>query len=99
MSETPDRPEPVATGDRRDDVRMERREDGRLRMRATFPVEGPLPRELTPEAAQEGQPSPDLPTDVAAPKDAPSAWDARPVERGFGFAPASAHPREGEDPS
>jgi len=81
MSDIPDPTEPVATGDRRDDVRIERREDGRLRMRATFPVEGPLPRELTPRPAQDGTPSPDLPTDVAAPKDAPSAWDARPEDR------------------
>jgi hypothetical protein len=78
MSDIPD--EPVATGDRRDEVRMERRASGQLRMRATFPVEGRLPRELTPQAAQEGSPSPDLPTDVAAPKDAPSVWDARPQE-------------------
>jgi len=99
MSQTPDPTEPVATGDRRDDVRIERREDGRLRMRATFPVEGALPRELTPQVGQDGTPSPHLPTDVAAPKDAPSAWDARPREPGFGYAPDSAHPREGGDPS
>ena len=78
--ETPIEPEAVATGDRRDEVRLERRADGQLRMRATFPVEGPLPRELTPEARLEGEPAPDLPTDVAAAKPAPSAWDARPPE-------------------
>jgi hypothetical protein len=80
MSDIPESSEPVATGDRRDEVRYERRDNQQLRVRATFPVEGPLPRELTPDAAQEGTPSPDLPTDVAAPKDAPSAWDARPPQ-------------------
>lgn len=81
MSEPPEKPEPVATGDRRDEVHFERRANEQLRMRATFPVEGPLPRELTPEADAEGTPSPELPTDVAAPKDVPSAWDARPEDR------------------
>jgi hypothetical protein len=84
MSEIPERPErspePVATGDRRDEVHFERRANQQLRMRATFPVEGPLPRELTPEADATDLPSPDLPTDVAAPKDAPSVWDARPLK-------------------
>jgi hypothetical protein len=84
MSEHPDGPEPVATGDRRDEVHFERRANDQLRMRATFPVDGPLPRELTPEAAAEGEPAPDLPTDVAAPKDGPSAWDARPPGDGDG---------------
>ncbi len=81
MSDTPENPEPVATGDRRDEVHFERRANQQLRMRATFPVEGPLPRELTPGADAAGAPSPDLPTDVAAPKDGPSVWDARPEER------------------
>jgi hypothetical protein len=80
MSDIPEPPEPVATGDRRDQVRFERRANQQLRVRATFPVEGPLPRELTPAVAQEGSPSPDLPTDVAAAPKAPSAWDARPRE-------------------
>jgi hypothetical protein len=31
-------------------------------------------------AGQDGTPSPDLPTDLAALKDTPSAWDARPRE-------------------
>lgn len=78
MTEPLEPTEPVATGDRRDEVRMERRADQQLRMRATFPVEGPLPRELTPEAGQDGAPAPVGPTDVAALKDAPSVWDARP---------------------
>ena len=96
MSDIPEPTEPVATGDRRDEVRYERRGNDQLRMRATFPVEGPLPRELTPQAPLEGAPAPDLPTDVAAPKPSPSVWDARPVEQP---RPAqSAHPREGGDP-
>ena len=73
-------PEPVATGDRREAVRFERREGGQLRMRTTFPPDGPLPRELTPEAGQEGAPAPDLPTDVAVLPEGPSAWDARPAD-------------------
>jgi len=80
MSETNEPQEPVATGDRREEVRFERRADDQLRMRATFPPEGPLPRELTPEAGQEGQPAPPLPTDVAVTPEAPSAWDARPAD-------------------
>jgi len=80
MSEPPEPSEPVATGDRRDEVRFERRANQQVRVRATFPVAGPLPRELTPEAAREGEPSPDLPTDVADLPQAPSAWDARPAE-------------------
>ena len=78
MSDTPDSPEPVATGDRREEVRFERRADDQLRMRATFPPGKPLARELTPEAAQEGEPAPTSPADVAVLPDAPSAWDARP---------------------
>ena len=97
MGATPDNAEPVATGDRRDEVRYERRANGQLRMRATFPLEGPLPRELTPQADREGEPAPPLAVDVAATPDAPSVWDARPVEESQ--RPSSARPREGGDPS
>jgi hypothetical protein len=80
MSQPRDPPEPVATGDRRDQVRFERRANDQLRMRATFPPDAPLPRELMTQADREGAPAPDLPTDVAVTPDAPSAWDARPRE-------------------
>ena len=80
MSDTPDPPEPVATGDRRNEVHFERRANRQLRVRATFPPDAPLPRELTPEADQEGEPAPDLAIDVAVIPQAPSAWDARPAD-------------------
>jgi hypothetical protein len=80
MSQTNEPSEPVATGDRRDEVHFERRGNAQLRVRATVPPDAPLPRELTPQADREGAPAPDQAIDVAVLPEAPSAWDARPPD-------------------
>ena len=80
----------VATGDRRADVRYERRADQQLRVRASFPPDGPMPPEMVP--APDAPPPPAAQPDVAALPDVPSAWDARPPEdegSGGGSEPAA----------
>ena len=77
----PTRPE-VATGDRREEVRYEPDPAQLVRMRATFPVDGPLaPEDASPttEAALAAPAGPPI-QDVAVAKDAPSVWDARPAD-------------------
>lgn len=71
--------EPVATGDRRDDVRLEPDPDQLVRMRATFKVDEPPAPEMTPDDPDTPPPDPGV-TDVAVAKPSPSAWDARPAD-------------------
>jgi len=79
--DTPSNPEPVATGDRRDEVWMEPDKDQLVRVRATFKVVAPLPVEMDPdtplsETPQQAPP----PQDVAVPHSPASVWDARPTD-------------------
>lgn len=78
---TPDKSEPVATGDRRDEVRFEPDPDQLVRIRATFKPDAPYPAEeqsaATDSGAIDDQPSVQ---DVAASNAPESVWDARPVE-------------------
>jgi hypothetical protein len=79
-SDTPSNSEPVATGDRRDEVWLEPDKDQLVRMRATFrPRE--LPPEMEPDAPQSAPP-PDGPPvqDVAVAHAPESVWDARPAD-------------------
>jgi len=78
---TPEKPEPVATGDRRDEVRFEADPDQLVRLRATFKPEAPYPPEeqsaATDSGAIEDQPAVQ---DVAVSNSPGSVWDARPAE-------------------
>lgn len=72
-------PEPVATGDRRDEVHLEPDPDQLVKMRATFDMAEPPGPELTSDRAEAPLPDPGV-TDIAAPRDGPSVWDARPAD-------------------
>lgn len=90
---TPDnRPdeEPVATGDRRDDVQFEPDPDQLVRMRATFKPEGPLPPEEHSAASERGEDSRSRPPvqDVRVAAPGPSVWDARPGDPSAGSEPS-----------
>ena len=75
--DTPESPEPVATGDRRDEVRFERDPNQIVRARFTAPAKAVAAHDVTPSAPHE---PPAIPVDaVEAPK-TPSAWDARPAD-------------------
>jgi hypothetical protein len=80
--DTPDNsdPEPVATGDRRDEVWLEPDKDQLVRMRATFkPKE--LPPEMEPDAPGDLPPQDGPPVQDVAVVHAPeSVWDARPAD-------------------
>lgn len=75
-------PEPdpgVATGDRREDVHFETRDNGEVRVAHLKKPTGPLPQHMTAVGG------PALPSgvpveDVAVAPDGPSVWDARPAE-------------------
>ena len=71
--------EPVATGDRRDEVRLEPDPDQLVRMRATFKVAEPPGPEMAPDDPDTPPPEPGV-TDIAVAKPGPSVWDARPPE-------------------
>lgn len=73
-------PEDVAHGNRRDEMRYEDDPDQLVRIRHTFPVEGPLPPDEHVGALDEDRPAPDLPTDAVEPRPSPSVWDARPPD-------------------
>jgi hypothetical protein len=72
-------PEPVATGDRRDEVRLEPDKDQLVKMRATFKPDAPMPPEMQSEAWARA-PHDTVPPveDVAVAPESPSVWDARP---------------------
>lgn len=73
-----DRPERVATGDRRDEVHYEPDPDQLVKVSALAQVEGPIPPEeqsAHPEAVDAAS----GPTkDVRMPPESSSVWDARP---------------------
>ena len=71
----------VATGDRRDTLHYERDPAQRLKMRATFKPDAPLPPEEHSAASESGE-TPDGPPieDVVVTPPDPSVWDARPAE-------------------
>jgi hypothetical protein len=73
--------EPVATGNRRDEVHYEASDDPdqMVVMRATHHVDAPLPPQEESAAFTTGEtpPQPHL-GDVRAVADSPSVWDARP---------------------
>jgi hypothetical protein len=73
-----DNAQPVATGDRREEVHLERRNSGDLRA-AHLDKPAALPPDLA--AAEHAPPEPPV-QDVAIAPDGPSAWDARPVDDG-----------------
>lgn len=79
--DTPSSPEPVATGDRRDEVWMEPDENQIVRVRSTFKPDEPLPVEMDPDAPVEAAPKNAPPVqDVAVPHSPESVWDARPAD-------------------
>lgn len=78
-SDTPSNPEPVATGDRRDEVWMEPDKDQLVRMRATFRPKD-LPPEMDPDAPDAARPDDPPVQDVAVANAPESAWDARPLD-------------------
>jgi len=80
--DTPANPEPVATGDRRDEVWLEPDKDQLVRMRATFRPEGPLPPEEHTGVIDAGHSYEDVPLtqDVAVVHSPESVWDARPAD-------------------
>jgi len=85
MSEKDDAPigsEPVATGDRRDKVRLEPDRDQLVKMRATFRPDAPMPPDEQSEASQDGyrEAAPPVEDVAVAPPDDPSVWDARPAD-------------------
>ena len=73
--------EPVATGDRRDEVHFEPDPDQQVKAAHLVRPEGPLPPQEH-SAAQERQDYPDDPAlfDVRVAPPEPSAWDARPAD-------------------
>lgn len=81
---TPIRSEPIATGDRRDKVRLEPDSDQLVKMRATFKPDAPMPPDEQSEASEAGyrEAAPPVEDVAVAPPDDPSVWDARPVEDG-----------------
>jgi hypothetical protein len=74
-------PVAVATGDRRDEVHFE--QDGRQGVEAVHLVRpaGALPRQGDNPSADEIDPDAPPIEDVKVAPDAPSVWDARPVDR------------------
>jgi len=91
---TPDKPdipsEPIATGDRREDVRLQPDPDQLVRMRATFKPDAPLPPEEQSASsdAGEGQSAAPPVEDVAVAAPGPSVWDARPADEAAGSEPS-----------
>ncbi len=67
--------EPVARGDRREDLWIEADKDQKTRVRHTFPSRPPV--EQVSEAAASGRPCNDAEvTDAAIVREEPSAWEA-----------------------
>lgn len=67
----------VATGDRREEIHFERRDNGDLKADHLKRPDGPLPPQMAAvegQAASAGQPV----QDVAVAPEGPSVWDARP---------------------
>ena len=82
-------PEPVATGDRREDVRLEPDPDQLVRMRATFKPDAPLPPEEQSASSEAGVTSAVPPVqDVGVATPGPSVWDARPADEAAGSEPS-----------
>jgi len=75
-----DNAQPVAVGDRREEVHFERRDDGRLRA-AHLTKPGALSPDLAAAEPLKAPPGPPV-QDVASAPDGPSTWDARPVDDG-----------------
>ncbi|MGA0605677.1 hypothetical protein ACO2Q0_06715 [Phenylobacterium sp. VNQ135] len=72
-----DSDERIATGDRREEIHFERRDDGDLKAQHLKRPEGPLPPQMATvegQGASKGQPV----QDVAVAPEGPSVWDARP---------------------
>ena len=88
--EHPETGEAVATGNRRAGVRYEPDPAQLVRVRATFPPDGPLaPEDASPTT--EAGPGPARPVqDVAVARDAPSVWDARPPPEDEADPPGTA---------
>ena len=90
---TPDKPdptsEPVATGDRRDEVRLQPDPDQLVRLRATFRPDAPLPPDEQSASSEAGERGAAPPIeDVAVAKPSPSVWDARPADEAAGSEPS-----------
>lgn len=68
----------IATGDRREEVHYERRENGELRAQHLKKPANPLPPQMETADGPSAAAGPPV-EDVAAASEGPSAWDARPV--------------------
>jgi hypothetical protein len=76
-----DIPEPVATGDRRDEVHFEPAAKGGVKAAHLVRPEGQPPPDGDSAAQQMGELAPEPSVfDVRVAPEGPSAWDARPVD-------------------
>ena len=79
---TPNSPEPVATGNRRETMHYEADPNQLVRMRASDKPHAPMPPDVPTSRADEPLRSSAAPPveDVAVVPEEPSVWDARPPE-------------------
>jgi len=78
-------PEPIATGDRRDEVHFEADPNQLVVMRTLVRPDGPLPLQITTQGAGDAAQADTPPVeDVRVAPQSPSVWDARPPAESTG---------------